>query len=128
MAANPTRPELAHAYARLLTQAKHNGQTYNLHGEPITQAQLANFLNQAFGTQLEYRSMSVADYREERIGVLGQFLGTVIAGINECIRNGALDNPSDFEVATGRPHQSWDDFPVDPAVTGENRWRHGGRS
>jgi len=104
-----TRPELAHAYARLLTQEAHNGQTYNLHGEPMTQAQLAGFLNQAFGTQLEYRSTSVADYREERIGALGQFLGTVIAGIYEGIRNGAFDNPSHFEAAAGRSHQSWDE-------------------
>lgn len=105
-----TRPELAYAYACMLTDPKHDGQTYNLHGELLTQAQLAEYLNRTFGTQLEYRSMSVAEYREERIAKLGQFMGTVIAGIYEGIRNGALDRASDYQVATARPHQSWDDY------------------
>ena len=105
-----TRPELAYAYACMLTDPKHDGQTYNLHGELLTQAQLAEYLNRTFGTQLEYRSMSVAEYREERIAELGQFMGTVIAGIYEGIRNGALERASDYQVATARPHQSWDDY------------------
>ncbi len=105
-----TRTELAHAYAHMLTRSEHDGQIYNLHGEPITQAELAAYLNQAFGTALTYRSMSVADYREERVAELGEFMGTIIAGIYEGIRNGALDNHSDFERVTGRPHQSWDEY------------------
>jgi NAD(P)H dehydrogenase (quinone) len=105
-----TRPELAYAYACMLTDPKHDGQTYNLHGELLTQAQLAQYLNRTFGTQLQYRSMSVAEYREERIAELGEFIGTVIAGIYEGIRNGALDRASDYQAATGRPHQSWDDY------------------
>ena len=36
-----TRPALALAYARLLTRADHDGQTVNLGGEPISQAELA---------------------------------------------------------------------------------------
>ena len=32
-----TRPELAHAYARMMTSDDHNGHTYNLHGELLTQ-------------------------------------------------------------------------------------------
>ena len=35
-----TRKELAYAYARVLTGPEHDGRTYDLHGEPITQAQL----------------------------------------------------------------------------------------
>lgn len=105
-----TRTELAHAYARMLTRPECNGQVFNLHGEPITQSQLAGYLNQAFGTELTYRSMSVAEYREERIAELGEFMGTIIAGIYEGIRNGAQNNPSDFELAAGRPHQSWDEY------------------
>ena len=105
-----TRPELAYAYACMLTDPKHDGQTCNLHGELLTQAQLAQYLNRTFGTQLQYRSMSVAEYREERIAELGEFIGTVIAGIYEGIRNGALDRASDYQAATGRPHQSWDDY------------------
>tara|TARA_R110002049_G_scaffold74361_13_gene191846 strand:+ start:619 stop:1476 length:858 start_codon:yes stop_codon:yes gene_type:complete len=102
-----TRPELAYAYARMLLEPSHSRNTYNLHGEAITQTQLAEYLNRAFGTQLKYRSMSVEAYRQERIAELGEFMGTVIAGIYEGIRNGYLDNHSDYERAAGRPHLSW---------------------
>ncbi len=105
-----TRKELAYAYGEMLTNTKHNGQTYNLHGEPITQAQLTEYLNQTFGTDLTYRSMSVDEYQEDRTKELGPFLGGIIAGIYEGIRLGALDVPSDYEAAGGRPHQKWDDY------------------
>ncbi|NND99877.1 MAG: SDR family oxidoreductase [Pirellulaceae bacterium] len=105
-----TRGELAYAYARMLTETHHNGQTYNLHGESITQQQLADYLNAAFGTDLKYRSMTVAEYREDRIAELGEFIGNIIAGIYEGIRNGASDNESHFDKAAGRPHQSWDGY------------------
>lgn len=105
-----TRPELAYAYARLLTGPKHNGQTYNLHDQAITQAQLAAYFNQAFGTRLAYRAMTVDDYRKERVAELGPFIGNIIAGIYEGIRRGDVDNPSDYEAAAGRRHQSWDDY------------------
>ncbi|QDU44272.1 Quinone oxidoreductase 2 [Symmachiella dynata] len=105
-----TRPELADAYARMLTESVHNGHTYNLHGEPLTQQQLADYLNDAFGTDLKYRAMSVADYREERIAELGEFMGSVIAGIYEGIRNGAANNESHFAIAAGRAHQSWPEY------------------
>ncbi|QDT12882.1 SDR family oxidoreductase [Planctomycetes bacterium K23_9] len=105
-----TRDELAFAYAQMLTQPKHNSQTYNLHGEAITQQQLADYLNAAFGTDLQYREMPVEEYREDRVAELGGFLGNVIAGIYEGIRNGASNNESQFLKAAGRPHQSWDVF------------------
>ncbi|MCY0095714.1 SDR family oxidoreductase [Hoeflea ulvae] len=105
-----TRPELAFAYARMLTEARHNGQTYNLHGALLTQAELAALMNRAFGTRLVYRPMPFEAYREDRIAELGEFIGTVIAGIYQGIREGANDNPSDFTTAAGRPHQSWDDY------------------
>ena len=105
-----TRPELAYAYARMLTDDKHNGKTYNLHGEVITQSELAKYLNLAFGTQLTYRAMTVEDYRSDRISALGEFMGTVIAGIYEGIREGKASNYSDFLAAAGRAHQSWEDY------------------
>lgn len=105
-----TRSELGYAYARLLTESQHDGQTYNLHGEAITQQQLASFLNEAFAADLNYRSMSVAEYRAERIAELGEFIGSVIAGIYEGIRNGAADNESHFALAAGRAHQSWCEY------------------
>lgn len=105
-----TRPELAYAYARMLTQDKHNAQTYNLHGEAITQYQLAGYLNSAFGTDLIYTPMTVEDYRQERIAELGEFLGTVIAGIYQGIQEGKADNPSHFFEAAGREHESWQTY------------------
>ena len=105
-----TRGELAAAYAQMLTDSKHNGQTYNLHGEAMTQDALADHLNDAFGTDLKYREMTVAEYRDERIAELGEFLGSIIAGIYDGIRIGAYDNESHFAKAVDRPHQSWDDY------------------
>lgn len=105
-----TRPELAYAYAKMLTEDKHNAQTYNLHGAAITQQQLAEYLNSAFGTALSYKPVTVEEYRQERVAELGEFIGTVIAGIYQGIREGKADNPSHFFAATGREHQSWEDY------------------
>ena len=105
-----TRPELAYAYTRMLTQEKHNGQIYNLHGEAITQYQLAEYLNSAFGTNLTYTPMSVEEYRKERVAELGEFMGTIIAGIYQGIQEGKSDNPSHFYQAAGREHESWQTY------------------
>ena len=102
-----TRPELAYAYARMLTEDLHNTRTYNLHGEAITQYQLAEYLNSVFGTDLTYTPMTVEEYRQERIAELGEFIGTVIAGIYQGIQEGKADNPSHYYEAAGREHVSW---------------------
>ena len=108
-----TRAELAAAYAALLTSSGHDGKTLDLCGEPITQAELAAHLGRAFGAEIGYRSMEVEEYRRDRVEALGDFMGTVIAGIYEGIRNGAHDVPSDFEAVVGRPHQAWTDYFAD---------------
>lgn len=105
-----TRKELAYAYTRMLLDDSHNGQTYNLHGEPLTQTQLAEYLNRTFNAQLVYEPVSVDAFRRDRAAELGEFLGGIITGIYQGIRDGHLNNPSHFEQAAGRPHQSWDDF------------------
>jgi len=105
-----TRGELAFAYAQMLIEPGHNGNTYNLHGEAITQKQLAGYLNMAFGVDLEYREMTVAQYREDRTEELGEFLGNIIAGIYEGIRNGASNNKSHYADAAGRQHISWPSY------------------
>ncbi|WP_299659086.1 SDR family oxidoreductase [uncultured Psychromonas sp.] len=105
-----TRPELAYAYARMLSEDKHNGKIYNLNGEAISQQKLTNYLNDAFDAQLTYQSMSVEDYRNTCSNELGDFLGTIIAGIYQGIREDKVNNPSDFLQAAGREHQSWDSF------------------
>ena len=100
------RPELALAYARMLTEQQHEEQTYVLAGEPIPQKTLAACINEVFGAALEYESLTVEEYRRERQSALGDFLGAIIAGIYEGIRNGAMDVSSEFERVVGRPHQS----------------------
>ncbi|NNL53986.1 MAG: SDR family oxidoreductase [Woeseia sp.] len=105
-----TRSELAYAYAKMLAEDKHNAQIYNLHGKAITQYQLAEYLNSAFGTNLSYTPMSVEEYRKERIAESGEFFGTIIAGIYEGIREGKADNPSHFSAAAGREHESWPSY------------------
>lgn len=105
-----TRSELAFAYARMLTESKHNGHTYNLHGEAISQATLAKYLSDAFGVSLRYRAMEVEAYRADRVAELGEFMGNVIAGIYQGIRTGAYNAPSDFALAAGREHQCWGDY------------------
>ncbi len=105
-----TRSELAYAYARMLTEDKHNGRTYNLHGAAITQYELADYLNSTFGTDLTYTPMTVEEYRADRVAELGEFMGTVITGIYQGIRDGEADNPSHYLEAAGREHVSWPAF------------------
>lgn len=102
-----TRPELASAYAHMLADDRHNGQTYNLHGEAITQYELADYLNGAFGTDLTYTPTTVEEYRVDRVAALGEFIGTIISGIYQGIHDGEADNPSHFADAAGREHVGW---------------------
>lgn len=101
-----SREELGYAYAKLLIEDKHNGQVYNLVGEPVTQSELAENINKVYGTNLIYNSVTVDNYAADRKAALGDFMGTVIAGIYEGIKAGANDLPSDYEKATGRAHKS----------------------
>ena len=105
-----TRFELAHAYAALLTRDDLNGGTFDLNGTPITQDQLARYLNRAFGTELTYREMIPEEFVADRSAELGEFLGPIIGGIYEGIRQGAYDRPGNYAEVTGRPHQSWEDY------------------
>ena len=105
-----TRSELAHAYAALLTRDGLNGQTFDLNGTPITQAELTQYMNAAYGTELTYRGMSAKDYVADRTAELGDFIGPIIGGIYDGIRRSAFDASGDYEAATGRPHQSWEDY------------------
>ncbi len=104
LCAYTSRSELAVAYSKMAQGEEHHGQSYNLVGEPITQKQLADLINEVYGTSLEYLPMSVEEYLEERKQALGNFLGTVIGGIYSGIRDGYFNPPSDFEKATGRTH------------------------
>ena len=100
-----SRAELAVAYAKMALEEQHNDQTYNLVGEAITQEELAFSLNKVMGTSLTFEDQTVEAYTAERQRELGDFLGTIIAGIYEGSRHGAFDVPSDFEKAAGRAHR-----------------------
>lgn len=105
-----TRSELAHAYSAFVAQDGLNGQTFDLNGTPITQHQLAGYLNTAFGTDLTYRAMTSAGFVADRTAELGGFIGPIIGGIYDGISKGTYDRSGDFQAVTGRPHQSWDDY------------------
>ncbi|NNC83560.1 MAG: SDR family NAD(P)-dependent oxidoreductase, partial [Flavobacteriales bacterium] len=100
-----SRPELAYAYTLMLLKGNHNGQTYNLTGEAISQAELADLINDVYGTELKYQAVSIENYKQERIAELGDFIGTVIAGIYEGMSRGVNEVPSDYEKAAGRVHK-----------------------
>lgn len=104
------RGELAYAYAKMLTEDKHNGHTYNLHGELLTQQQLVEHLNKAFDLNLRYVPLTVEEYQADRVAELGDFIGTVITGIYQGIALGALENESHYQQASGRSHQTWQDY------------------
>jgi NAD(P)H dehydrogenase (quinone) len=105
-----TRSELAHAYAALLTRDDLNGAAYDLNGTPITQSDLTDYLNRTFGTDLTYREMTTEAFVADRSAELGDFIGPIIGGIYEGIRQGAYDRPGDFAEVTSRPHQSWEEY------------------
>lgn len=105
-----TRSELALAYAALAMGDDLNGGIYDLNGPPISQAELASHLNRAFGTNLSYRTMTSEDYAADRIAELGDFIGPIIGGIYDGIRQGNYDRPGDFKKVTGRPHEAWEEY------------------
>lgn len=108
-----SRNELAYAYARLLTDARLDGQILNLCGEAVTQLQLAEAINRACQLKLKYRSIPVQEYLDERKAALGDFLGTIIGGIYEGIRDGKFDVPSDYHKVAGRRHRSLEEMITD---------------
>jgi len=99
-----SRNELARAYVKLLTEEKHNGSVYNLVGEPVTQQQLTDAVNEIYNLNLSYREISEELFTRERKEVLGDLLGTIVGGIYEAIKKGDFNVPSDFKKATGRSH------------------------
>ena len=101
-----SRSELGYAYAKMLIGDDHNTKTYNLVGEPITQKELAELINEVYDTQLDFNPISVEDYARERKQELGEFIGGVITGIYKGISDGVYNIKSDYEKAAGRPYKS----------------------
>lgn len=105
-----SRNELALAYFKLLTNNHLNSKVYSLFGNPITQQELTDAINKAYNLALDYKSITVDEYVNQRKAALGNFLGTIIGGIYEGIRNGAYNSKSDFYEVTKRKHQSLDEM------------------
>ncbi len=105
-----TRSELAYAYVKMMLNDDRNGKTFNLAGEAISQDQLTAYLNEAFGSRLVYEAMSPEAYLSYQEKINGEFLGKVIAGIYDKIRNGEFHIQSNFKAAAGRKHLEWTDY------------------
>ncbi|MFC2103912.1 NAD(P)H-binding protein [Bacteroidota bacterium] len=101
-----TRDELAIAYTQLLKNDSLNGGTYNLVGEAITQTELVGYFNKYFKTSLVYESLTPEEYLVWQQKHNGDFLGPVIAGIYQKIRNSEFELKSDFKKVVGRNHKS----------------------
>lgn len=108
-----SRPELAYAYVKLLTDDNLKGGTYNLMGDPVTQLQLVNAINKAYDANLTYSSISPEQYTKQLKVDLGDRVGAVVGRIYEGIRNGVYNYQSDFEKVVGRQHKSIDEMIAD---------------
>jgi len=72
--------------------------------------QLAGYLNLAFGTSLTYEAISPEAYLEIQHKNNGEFLGPIIAGIYQKIREGEFEVESRYQEAAGRKHLSWNSY------------------
>lgn len=98
--------ELAYATARVAIAGGHQGRTYNLVSESVTQADLIALVNEAFGLRVRYAAVGDEAYIEtflRRYPERGEIVARMLAGCFQAIRAGAFDVPSDFAAAAGRP-------------------------
>jgi len=98
-----TRDEIAYATARLALHNKHNGKIYNLVGECHSQQELVDMVNEVYGTDVRYESISDDECYAKLEPERGEIVANMLTGCYQCIRIGAYDVASDFEAATGRP-------------------------
>jgi NAD(P)H dehydrogenase (quinone) len=105
-----TRDEIAIAYTKLIKKDSLNGSIYNLTGEAITQTELVGYFNKYFNTNLAFESLSINEYLKWQQKHNGEFLGSIIAGIYQKIRNNEFYLKSDFKKVTERQHKSMNDI------------------
>ncbi len=106
-----TIDELAFAIARLAQSDHHNGRTFNLVGPNMSQAELVQLANEVLGLKVRYETLSDEEniallMQDEKIAVRGKDVARMLTGCFQCVRNGAFNVRSDFEVAAGRPVKS----------------------
>ncbi|MGB0917335.1 MAG: NAD(P)H-binding protein [Flavobacteriales bacterium] len=100
-----SKSELAEAYTKLLLSDQLNSAIYNLTAEPVEQKDLVEAMNQVFEINLKYLYMTSEAFLASRQKELGTFMGAVIGGIYDGIRDGSFETESDFEKVTGRAHK-----------------------
>ncbi len=98
-----TRHEIAVATAAMALNDRHNGKIYNLVGECLTQAELVQRVNEIYGLDVHYASITDEECFNKLEPARGEIVANMLTGCYQCIRNGAYDVASDFETLAGRP-------------------------
>ena len=100
-----TRADLAEAAASVLVGEGHEGQVYELGGEPFTLAELAAEIASQSGKPVTYTNLSPSAYVDMLVGVgLPQGFAEVLADSDRAAASGALEVPrTDLEKLLGRP-------------------------
>ena len=106
-----TIDELAFAIARLAQSDRHNGKTFNLVGQDMSQAALVQLANEVLGLKVRYETLTDEEniallMRDEKIAVRGKDVARMLTGCFQCVRNGAFKVQTDFEAVAGRPVKS----------------------
>jgi NAD(P)H dehydrogenase (quinone) len=101
-----SRDELAYAYSKIAISKNHINKIYNLTGSPVTQAELAQQINSVYNTSLSFVDITPEEYMKSRKESLGSFVGSIIGGIYESIRQNHFNVKSDFKKITGRKHKT----------------------
>jgi len=103
--------ELAVALAGLAARDGCNGETVNLTGKTVTQAELVAIANDIFDLNVSYDTITVEQCMENFFSLpayaaRGEDVIRMLAGLFESIANGTFDVQSDFKRAAGRPSKS----------------------
>jgi len=101
--------ELGYATARMLVRACPANRRYDLTGWNVTQGEIVALVNEVFGTRIAYRAIG----DEEKMAQMlanpavaargGRLIADMLCGLNQAVRAGAFDVPSQFAEAAGRP-------------------------
>jgi NAD(P)H dehydrogenase (quinone) len=101
-----TIDELAFPYPNLLKGDQHHGKTYNLVGPNVTQSELCALANRVFGLNIRYEPATDEEQIQKFLRLMpqrGLEVARMLTGAFQCIRNGAFEVPSHFDLAAGRP-------------------------
>ncbi|MFE2958264.1 SDR family oxidoreductase [Nocardia tengchongensis] len=102
--AGASRADYAEAAAKVLTTAGHGGQNYELGGDSLGYADLAQAISEASGKPVRYQDLPQADYAAalEQNGVPAQY-ALIVADVDAGIAQGILDvETGDLQRLLGR--------------------------